>query len=398
MELISKSICIVLLFVSLSAIIAGGIGQYRILLMKREAGKIKKGPDTVSDDGQWGKKKRRNYLTMGKGLILGVFSVIFALYLFSDGDSIPQTESSVTDTEINQYLNTISAEFGELRPNDCKTKWEDILDKNLGANQYGSDKSVFDYETFNGDILLLQNNRATTAERIHNLYKNNAAFVIEPEYLLSEINNIIKNAEDIKSINIEIHKQEIILYAGDIFGREDSISRASIYQAGRAAHDVVNCLCQETEIDVREIIFYAALAKEYYGFAIGMPINGMKSVNRYDEYILYRMGMLFDTLAKVEKLKEYHEHFLLEAASFYALASETGEGRDGMSENHIYNVDYYRGCVLYHLYNLGREDQKECIVKYIENYLEIKNTIPVEFRVSNAEENCEYILKRLGSG
>ncbi|MFG6357011.1 MAG: hypothetical protein K1W26_09365 [Acetatifactor sp.] len=394
MNFISIFIRITFLVGSLLAITVGGIAQYRLLLMKRKANSKNKKHDASLNDKEWRKKKKIYCFIIGTGFIFLMPSLIFVSQLFFEKDDTPQIESNETDVERNQYTNILSAEFGELRPNDRKTKWENILDSNLGADQYGGDKSSSDYEISNGNILVSQD-KLPIAEEIHALYENNAGYVIEPEYSLSEINQIIANAEDKKDIDVEFHKQEVILYAGDIFGRENSISRESICQAGRAAHDVVNCLCQDSETDVREIIFYAALAKKYYDFAIGMPINEMKSVNRYDEYVLYRMGMLFDKLAGVEKLKDYREHFLLEAASFYALASETGEGREGMSDNHIFNVDFFRGRVLYYLYNLGREDEKECAIECIENFLDVKDRIPEEFRLSGVEISCEHILKRL---
>lgn len=395
MVLKSNFILFVFITVAVLAIAIGAISHYRILIEKRKANRIRGKRDVNPNYKQWRKKERRNNLIIGAGIIILVLSLFITPHQSSKKVKV-QIGSGETDVVINQYIETISAEFGELHPNNCKTKWEIILDENLGAILYGTNESSQDYESTNGNMLLSQD-RLSIVERIHALYENNAGLLVTPMYTLEEINKILETQGDEKSNIAEIHKQEVILYAGDIMGRENSICRESVCQAGRAAHEVVNCLCQESEADVREIIFYAALAKEYYEFAIGMPIDDMKSVNRYDEYILYRMGMLFDKLAEVETLIGYREHFLFEAASFYALASDTGMGKNGMSQNHIYNVDFFRGRVLYYLYDIGREGEGECAKECIENFLSVKDEIPTEFRLPGVETSCEYILKRLGS-
>ena len=85
----------------------------------------------------------------------------------------------------------------------------------------------------------------------------------------------------------------------------------------------------------------------------------------------------------------------MEAASLYALSSTTGMGREGMKQNHIYNVDYYQGRVLYYLYNMGRSGESEAAKECIKEFMRIKDEIPPEFQLPNVEENCNFILTML---
>lgn len=390
-----KNLILPVLFLLAGVMIAAGVGGCRrLLLEERDFNKSWRIYGVRPDFGQWKKRNRINIVLIVMGVMLLAACIFFGLKHVSVGD-VPQGENDSATVTDDQYIGNISAEFGEMQPNMNYTKWEGIIVENLEFSIYETDKSLAAYENINGNILLTQDGMSSV-EKIHVLYEKNADFFAEPTQTLNEINQFMSEQKDRKSIGVEIHKEEVMLYAGDIMGREDDLSREKIYQAGRAAQDVVDCLCRDPEADVKEIILYAALAKEYYAYALTMPVSNMKRLSRYNEYIFYRMGMLYDKLADYGALKEYREHFLLEAGSLYALSTTTGMGKEGMSQNHIYNVDFFRGRVLYYLYDMGWNDEGETARECIENFLKIKDEIPAEFQLSGVETSCDFILSRLG--
>lgn len=394
MVLMKNVILSVLLILAVAVAVAGVIGCFCLLQEKRKFNTNRwKAHNHQPNIKRWKKKKIANIVLIMLGIILFLYCEVSIIWnnLFFDVVSQNKEDMNVANS---QYINTIKREFGELCSNETSTKWENILAENLCYSIYGADINLVEYENHIRNMMLQNGDEAL--ERIHYMFENYAAYLeIHPEHTLIQINQIIKEQANGEDVSVEVHKEEVILYAGDIKDKAGHLSRGKVYQAGRAAQEVVNCLCRDSEADIKEIILYAALAKEYYTYAMTLPTENMTSASQYNEYILYRAGMLYDTLAEYRILKEYREHFLLGAASFFALSSTIGMGKEGMNRNHIYNVDYFRGRDLYYLYGMGHQSEGETAKECIKNFLMIKDKIPPKFRLHNVEVYCDFILEGL---
>lgn len=310
-----------------------------------------------------------------------------------------ETEENVASVDI-QDTELIANEFRELQQEVPYTKWEEIIRENLDFAFYGSEKGMKDYHNHNTELLLMQFG-TPSVQRIQDLMTDYAEYFVEPKHTLGEINAIIISPENTEDIITDIHKEEVVLYLGDFL---ENLNRESVCQAGRAAHEVVDCLWSRKDADVKDIILYAAVAIELYRYALHLPSENMKSRNKYDEFILYRMGMLYETLAYCELLTgnansaytSVYDHFLLEAESLFALATVTGAGKDGIQESQIYHVDYYRGQVLFRLYeHMDRYDVRDLAIECIQNYQRDTDDIPKKYQLRNAEQDCINMLEIL---
>lgn len=349
---------------------------------------------------RWKRGRRNSLILLLVGdLLLGSVWVWRTNAFREESEGGIKTEESAASGDI-QDIEVIASEFRELQHNVPYTKWEEIVRENLDFVYYAPEKETKEYQNHNRDLLFTQT-EMWSSQRIQDLLTDFAEYFVEPTHTLDEIDTIIGTSEDKADNTAEIHKEEVVLYLGDSV---EDLGRESICQAGRASQEVVDCLYREKGADVKEILLYAALAVELYRYALHMPSESMTSRNKYDEFILYRMGMLYVTLAYCDALtgnngsaytSEY-DHFLLEAESLFALASVNSAGEEGMAESQIYHVNYYRGQVLFRLYDhMNRNSVRESAIKCLQNYLGNRDKIPMAYQLSSAERDCRNMLEIL---
>ncbi len=350
---------------------------------------------------RWRKGFRRSLILLLVGVGMLWVSWQTKAFLKEREGSVPTGENAASGEE--QDIKVIASEFGELQPNVTYTKWEEIVRENLDFAFYKPEKETKEYQNHNKELLLIQM-EIPSPQRIQDLLTDFAEYFVEPTRTLEEIDALILTSENKAGVSAEIHKEEVMLYLGDSL---ENLDRARICQAGRASQEVVDCLYKEDGRNVKEILLYAALALELYRYALHMPSEGMTSRNKYDEFLLYRMGMLYETLAFCDILaisnngdtytytSEY-DHFLLEAESLFALASVTGAGKEGIDKSQIYYVDYYRGQVLFRLFvHMNRNDVRESAIECLQNFLEDKGKIPEAYQLPNAAKDCKNMLEIL---
>lgn len=364
---------------------------------------------------KFSKKGKRMHLDKWKvnrhlwGAVCGIIiGAIFFVETYLINAQQRAVSTATEENPLSEFLadESVAAEFGELRQNEEYTKWERLLREELGFGEYEKGKKCIYYHKANRKAL---KDEYPSLDDIDRIFEEYSEYIPELTYTQDEI---ISSYAGKSEVGIDIHKQEVVFYRQET---TKNPTRGNAYQAGRAAQDVVDGLCKDENANIKEIILYAALAVDYYLLSMHLPDSALPEDNVSDKYTVYRIGMVYSTLAQCEDLTrddsqytEYYEFFLLKAEGFYHLVLESAEvleadtesdpdaeqvediGLDELLQEKVYHVKYYRGQEAYRLSEyLAHSEAKEVAQKYIREYLDEMEYIPEAYRLPNAEKDCE---------